>query len=157
MAKIVLPLAEYPRPQLERNSYFCLNGTWEYAITQSEEIPTTFDGNITVPFSPETELSGVKKSVKPEDFLYYKKEFKYESSMENDKLILHFGAVDQIAEVFINGKSVIKHVGGFLPFSVDIKPFIKKTKNGNENFRFYFIFFTKPTHERGGGCERNHR
>lgn len=129
MAKIVLPLAEYPRPQLERNSYFCLNGTWEYAITQSEEIPTTFDGNITVPFSPETELSGVKKPVKPEDFLYYKKEFKYESSMENDKLILHFGAVDQIAEVFINGKSVIKHVGGFLPFSVDIKPFIKKTKN----------------------------
>ena len=129
MAKIVLPLAEYPRPQLERNSYFCLNGTWEYAITQSEEIPTTFDGFITVPFSPETELSGVKKSVKPEDFLYYKKEFKYESSMENDKLILHFGAVDQIAEVFINGKSVIKHVGGFLPFSVDIKPFIKKTKN----------------------------
>ena len=129
MTKIILPLAEYPRPQLERDSYFCLNGSWEYAITQSEEIPETFDGTITVPYSPETPLSGVNKTVKPEDFLYYKKEFKFEKSMDNDKLILHFGAVDQIAEVYVNSKLVIKHVGGFLPFEVDIKPFIKKTKN----------------------------
>lgn len=129
MGKIVLPLQEYPRPQLERDSYFCLNGTWEYAITQTPDIPENFDGNITVPFSPETPLSGVKKAVKPEDFLFYKKEFKYEKAMDNDKLILHFGAVDQIADVYINGKLVISHVGGFLPFSVDIKPFIKRTRN----------------------------
>lgn len=129
MGKVTIPLSEYPRPQLVRKSYFCLNGLWDYAITKSEDFPETYDGQILVPYSPETPLSGVKKSVKPEDFLYYRKEFKYSDSMDNDKLILHFGAVDQVAEVYVNGKLVIKHEGGFLPFNVDIKPFIKKTKN----------------------------
>lgn len=129
MAKNVLPLSEYPRPQLKRDSYFCLNGEWEYAIKKESDFPEKYDGLINVPYSPETPLSGVKKTVNPEDFLFYRKEFKYEKTMENDQLILHFGAVDQIAEVFINDKFVFKHVGGFLPFHFDIKPFIKKTKN----------------------------
>lgn len=129
MGRIALPLAEYPRPQLERSSYYCLNGVWEYAITKSDKFPTEYDGSIIVPFSPETPASGVEKSVKPDDFLYYRTEFHYVKSMDNDKLILHFGAVDQIAEVYINGKFAYKHVGGYLPFEVDIKPFIKKTVN----------------------------
>ena len=129
MEKNLIPLSEYPRPQLTRNSYFCLNGLWEYAITSDENIPEKFEGTILVPYSPETPLSTVKKHVKPTDYLYYKKEFKYQESMANDRLLLHFGAVDQIAEVYINNKFVFKHVGGFLPFNVDIKPFIKKTKN----------------------------
>lgn len=129
MGKVTLPLAEYPRPQLVRNSYFCLNGVWDYAITQDEALPEQYDGQIVVPFSPETPASGVKRTVKPEDFLYYHTEFHYSKAMDNDKLILHFGAVDQVAEVYINNKFAYKHVGGFLPFEFDIKPFIKKTIN----------------------------
>ena len=119
------PLSEYPRPQLKRDSYICLNGYWEYAIKQSEEIPSVFDGQILVPYSPEVDKSGVNKKVMPEDYLFYRLKYEIPKDFIKDKVILHFGAVDQIAEVFINGRFAIKHVGGFLPFSIDIKPFLK--------------------------------
>ena len=119
-----IPLSEYPRPQFKRDSFICLNGYWEYAIKQTEEIPSVYDGQILVPFSPEVEKSGVNKKVMPEDYLFYHLKYEIPKEFIKDKVILHFGAVDQIAEVFINGKLAIKHVGGFLPFSIDIKPFL---------------------------------
>ena len=122
------PLSEYPRPQFKRDSYICLNGTWEYAIRKEETIPESFDGEILVPYSPEVEKSGVNKEVMPDDYLFYRLNYKIPKEFIKDKVILHFGAVDQIAEVFINGQFAIKHIGGFLPFSVDIKPFLKDNK-----------------------------
>ena len=122
------PLSEYPRPQFKRDSYICLNGTWEYAIRKEETIPESFDGEILVPYSPEVEKSGVNKVVMPDDYLFYRLRYEIPKEFIKDKVILHFGAVDQIAEVFINGKFAIKHIGGFLPFSVDIKPFLKDNK-----------------------------
>ena len=119
------PLSEYPRPQFKRDSYICLNGIWEYAIRKEETIPDSFDGEILVPYSPEVEKSGVNKVVMPDDYLFYRLNYVIPKEFIKDKVILHFGAVDQIAEVFINGKFAIKHIGGFLPFSVDIKPFLK--------------------------------
>ena len=119
------PLSEYPRPQFKRDSYICLNGYWEYAIRKEEIIPDSFDGPILVPYSPEVEKSGVNKVVMPDDYLFYRLKTTIPSDFIKDKIILHFGAVDQIAEVFINGQFAIKHIGGFLPFSVDIKPFLK--------------------------------
>ena len=118
------PLSEYPRPQFKRNSYICLNGLWEYAIRGIESIPGVYDGQILVPYSPEVEKSGVNKVVKPNDYLFYRLKYEIPKDFIKDKVILHFGAVDQIAEVFINGKFTIEHVGGFLPFSLDIKPFL---------------------------------
>ena len=118
------PLSEYPRPQLKRDSYICLNGLWEYAIRGIESIPEVYDGQILVPFSPEVEKSGVNKIVNPNDYLFYRLKYEIPKDFIENKVILHFGAVDQIAEVFINGKFAIKHVGGFLPFSLDIKPFL---------------------------------
>lgn len=123
-----MPLSEYPRPQLKRDSYICLNGLWEYAIRKEETIPDTFDGQILVPYSPEVEKSGVNKVVMPDDYLFYRLNYEIPKDFIKDKVILHFGAVDQIAEVFINGNLVTKHVGGFLPFSVDIIPFLNGTK-----------------------------
>ena len=120
-----VPLSEYPRPQLKRDSYICLNGQWEYAIRKEETIPESFDGQILVPYSPEVEKSGVNKVVMPDDYLFYRLKYQIPADFIKDKVILHFGAVDQIAEVYINGEFAIKHIGGFLPFSVDIKPFIK--------------------------------
>ena len=119
------PLSEYPRPQFKRDSYICLNGIWEYAIRKEETIPESFDGEILVPYSPEVEKSGVNKEVMPDDYLFYRLNYEIPKEFIKDKVILHFGAVDQIAEVLINGKFAIKHNGGFLPFSVDIKPFLK--------------------------------
>ena len=119
------PLSEYPRPQLKRDSYICLNGLWEYAIRGIESIPDVYDGQILVPYSPEVEKSGVNKKVNPNDYLFYHLKYEIPSDFIKDKVILHFGAVDQIAEVFINGQFAVKHVGGFLPFSLDIKPFLK--------------------------------
>ena len=122
------PLSEYPRPQLKRDSYICLNGYWEYAIRTIESIPDVFDGQILVPYSPEVEKSGVNKVVGPSDYLFYRLNYEIPQDFIKDKVILHFGAVDQIAELFINGKFVLKHVGGFLPFSCDIKPYLKCNK-----------------------------
>ena len=122
------PLSEYPRPQLKRDSYICLNGYWEYAIRTIESIPDVFDGQILVPYSPETEKSGVNKTITPKDYLFYRLRYEIPQEFIKDKVILHFGAVDQIAELFINGKFVMKHVGGFLPFSCDIKPYLKDNK-----------------------------
>ena len=123
-----IPLSEYPRPQLKRESYICLNGLWDYAIRGIESIPDVFDGKILVPYSPEVEKSGVNKVVKPNDYLFYRLDYKMPTDFIKDKVILHFGAVDQIAEVFINGKFALKHIGGFLPFELDIKPFLTDNK-----------------------------
>ena len=122
------PLSEYPRPQFKRDSYICLNGYWEYAIRTIEAIPDVFDGQILVPYSPETEKSGVNKTITPNDYLFYRLRYEIPQDFIKDKVILHFGAVDQIAELFINGKFVMKHVGGFLPFSCDIKPYLEDNK-----------------------------
>ena len=102
------PLSEYPRPQFKRDSYICLNGTWEYAIRKEETIPESFDGEILVPYSPEVEKSGVNKEVMPDDYLFYRLHYEIPKEFIKDKVILHFGAVDQIAEVFINGQFAIK-------------------------------------------------
>ena len=126
---VTKPLSEYPRPQLQRDSYICLNGEWEYAIKKTIDIPFAFDGKIQIPYSPETPLSGVKKIVHPNEWLFYRKELEFPKGFIKDKVFLHFGAVDQIAEVFINDAFVGEHIGGFLPFSFDIKPFLKRNKN----------------------------
>ena len=128
MSQNKIPLSEYPRPQFKRDSYICLNGYWEYAIRKEEEIPSKFDGEILVPFSPEVSKSGVNKTVLPDDYLFYRLNYQIPQDFIKDKVILHFGAVDQIAELFINGEYVIKHVGGFLPFNVDIKPYLKNNE-----------------------------
>ena len=114
-------LAEYPRPQLERNSYLNLNGYWDYAIKASGDgLPRDFEGKILVPFSPESELSGVGRSLNPDQVLWYRRRIRLPNGFRKSRLMLHFGAVDQAAAVFINGKSVGGHVGGFTPFTLDV-------------------------------------
>jgi len=123
------PLSEYPRPQLVRDSYLSLNGVWEYAIREDDKIPSKFDGEIIVPFSPETNKNGNIKTLQPNQYLFYRKKIDFTGFEIKDKVILRFLAVDQIAEVFVNGKFVGKHVGGFLPFSYEIKRILKENDN----------------------------
>lgn len=124
-----LPLSEYPRPQLYRDSYKSLNGYWDYKISKDSELPTSYDGKILVSFSPESPLSGVNHILQPDEYLFYHLEFSLSDFVVLDKLLLHFLAVDQIAEVYINGHYLGKHIGGFLPFSFDIRPYINADKN----------------------------
>ena len=115
------PLPEYPRPQLRRDSYLNLNGRWQYAIRNGKEKePVSYDGEIVVPFSPESFLSGVMKKVMPEDRLWYRRTFTLPEGFRKDKVLVHFGAVDQSCQVYVNGRLAGSHEGGYLPFSCDV-------------------------------------
>lgn len=120
-------LGEYPRPQLRRDNYTILNGYWNYCISTDLIMPERFDGKILVPFSPESILSGVNRQLKPKEILWYERILTLTVKPKDKKCILHFGAVDQYCEVYINHQKVAEHLGGYLPFSIDIT---KKLEEG---------------------------
>ena len=108
-------MTEYPRPQMKRASFFSLCGEWDLFVGEQE-----FLGKITVPFVPESRISGIGRSLKKGEKYLYRKNFYFSESLENKRLLLHFGAVDQIAEVWLNGELIGEHIGGYLPFVFDI-------------------------------------
>lgn len=116
-------LNEYPRPQFKRNSYLNLNGFWEFSISKDPK-NKSYPEKILVPFSPETPLSKIHKTVATDDFLFYRKKITFDKNFIKDKVFLHFGAVDQICDVWINSHFIVQHVGGFTPFTVDITSYI---------------------------------
>jgi len=121
-------LQEYPRPLLQRKSYVNLNGYWEYAITKKFRRPEVYDGRILVPFSPESVLSGVCRQLQPDEYLWYRTRLPIEPDKLNagERLILHFGAVDQACLIYVNGQEAGRHIGGYLPFSVDITEYCRE-------------------------------
>lgn len=128
MNKQLVPLSEYPRMIMQRDSYLSLNGEWEYAIKDDGIMPRQYDGQIIVPFSPESPLSGVNKTLMPHQFLFYRRKFTLDDTFIKDKTILHFGAIDQAARIFLNGVMIQDFdfsIGGFHPFSIDISSQVK--------------------------------
>lgn len=122
-------LTEYPRPQLKRNNYFILNGRWDYKITDSKLSPKKYTGKVLVPFSPESVLSGVGEQLQPDEVLWYHRSIEIQEVYPNKKCILHFGAVDQWCKVYVNQEQVGEHLGGYLPFSIDITKQLKAGTN----------------------------
>ncbi|MCW2761344.1 MAG: Beta-galactosidase [Marmoricola sp.] len=114
------PLPEYPRPQLVREHWVNLNGVWEHAFTATADRPTSYDGPIVVPFSPEAPLSVVERQLQPDEWLWYRRSFTAPDLPRGGRVLLHFGAVDQSCTVWVNGDEVGAHVGGYLPFSFDV-------------------------------------
>ncbi len=124
------PLPEYPRPQLVRQDWQNLNGRYEYAITGiDDKFPEKYDGEIIVPFAPECYLSGVSRTVDSDNYLWYRRSFSLDSCFNGKRVMLNFGAVDWTCWVFINGKLVGEHKGGYVPFSIDITSEIVEGKN----------------------------
>lgn len=124
-----IPHNVYPRPQLQRECWQNLNGSWDYAITDDDSIPSSFSGKILVPFAAESLLSGVQKPVLPGEFLWYFRSFTIAHFDPQKRTLLHFGAVDRSCTVFINEKCAGGHTGGYAPFTLDITDFVTEREN----------------------------
>ena len=120
------PLPEYPRPQLVRESYLNLNGVWDYTVESGDERKS---GRIVVPFSPESLLSGCDFQLQKDEVLVYERTFTLPEGFRKDRVLLHFGAVDQVCTVFVNGQDVGGHEGGYLPFTLDITDALAEGEN----------------------------
>ncbi len=124
-------LPEYPRPIMERQEWQNLNGMWKYAIRdKGEAAPQAYDGDILVPFAVESSLSGVGKHPTETQELWYSREFNVPKTWTGKRVLLHFGAVDWKADVWVNNVRVGGHTGGFTPFSLDITDALA-AKGGN--------------------------
>lgn len=118
---------EYPRPQMKRASYLPLNGEWELSVLKNgTETPV---GTVKVPFPPESPLSGIGRTLEKGEKWLYRRSFTLPEGFVQDKLILHFGAVDQVAVVRVNGKEAAHHEGGYLPFDADVSGYIRGAVN----------------------------
>ncbi len=144
-------LTEHPHPQFERETYLTINGLWDFAVVDVGENaaslwatmapPQNFDGQIIVPFSPETVISGVNCHIRPSELLWYRRLISLRE-IENaaaprgglradDRVILHFEAVDYACSCWVDGVNVGTHVGGYLPFSFDVTEAVRDGRNSN--------------------------
>ena len=118
---------EYPRPTLVRAAWQNLNGLWEYAVTDKDRTtaPSQFDGQILVPFCLESALSGVMRPLQPDQRLWYRRNFAVPQQWQGQRILLHFGAVDWQTTVYLNGRELGSHRGGYDPFTFDITGTLK--------------------------------
>ena len=118
-----VPLSEYPRPQMKRDSYLCLNGQWNLQFISDGKDAKTY--SILVPYSPESVYSGVQRTLQPHETMRYSRHVSFPEAVDftTHKLLLHFGAVDYRALIYINGQQVFEHIGGYLPFEVEVPYF----------------------------------
>ena len=115
-----IPLSEYPRPQMVRDSYLCLNGVWDLRFLSDAEKEST-PVQVLVPYSPESEFSGVNRTLRNYETMIYSRHVDFpDTDLSGSRLLLHFGAVDYRAVVFVDKKPVAEHTGGYLPFTVEV-------------------------------------
>lgn len=132
-----LPRPEYPRPQFEREAWMNLNGTWSFDFDFGEsgkdrnyQNSQDLGKQILVPYCPESKLSGVQHV----DFIncmWYQRKISIPSDWNNKKIFLNFGAVDYMAEIYIDGNMIQRHYGGSSSFSVDVTRFVKAGQEHN--------------------------
>ena len=117
-------LNAYPRPQFKRDSYYCLNGIWQFTVSKKSDMPDKYVETIRVPYPPESVLSGINRRIQPDDYMFYRTVFSLPRGFIKERVLLHFGAVDQKCDVYINSVYLGTHEGGYLPFSFDISDYL---------------------------------
>ena len=113
------PHSYHPTPQFKRSNFLSLNGEWDFCL-DTNKVASIYDKKITVPFCPESPASGIETAVLPEHYLHYRKSFTLPEGFKRECVFLHFGAVDQICEVYLNSTLLGTHEGGYIPFSFDV-------------------------------------
>ena len=116
---------EYPRPQMARKDWLNLNGLWDFGVAGKDATRATFQTQILVPFPVESALSGVMRPVSENDRLWYRRTFDLPGHWRGRRVLLHFGAVDYEATVWVNGQEIGRHRGGYDAFSFDITEAVK--------------------------------
>ncbi len=145
-----IPWNEYPRPMLKRDSFYCLNGRWSF---RAEGVETPEE--ILVPFPPESLLSGICADMGERPRLHYQKTFVLPTGFARGRVILHFGAVDQVARVTLNGHFAGEHVGGYNAFSFDVTHLLKNGENRlevdvSDDLPDHILPWGKQKRDRGG-------
>ena len=120
------PWQSHPRPQMRRISFWNLNGLWDFEISPSPDLPEQFSKTILVPFPPQSLLSGIHTPIPEDHFLFYRKQFPCPPDSRNGRILLHIGATDQIAAVWLNGTFLGEHIGGYESFSFDVTAFLQE-------------------------------
>ena len=148
------PWKTYPRPQMKRDSYVNLNGEWDFTVSAKEALPARYDRKIRVPFCPESQLSGLKNHPRDGDFLFYRRTFALPAGFCRGLVLLHIGAADQIADIYVNQKALSRHVGGYEAITVDITDALEE-KNElvirvTDDLRSHVLPYGKQTLKRGG-------
>ena len=115
-----IPWDVYPRPQMKRDSFYCLNGEWQLSIDDDSPRP------IRVPFCPESRLSGVGLPPADVTVMSYEKTFTLPEGFNRGRVILHFGAVDSCATIHVNGNTIGSHAGGYEAFSLDVTDYLQE-------------------------------
>lgn len=143
------PWEIYPRPQLRRESYFNLNGIWELSVEGQAE-----SFSIRVPFCPECLLSGLNKHFPEGSILSYRRHFQLPKDFNKGRVLLHIGAADQIAEVYVNNKHIGRHEGGYTAFTFDITEALNEENlleiRCTDDLRDLSMPYGKQTLKRGG-------
>ena len=147
------PHSYYPRPSMVRESYLSLNGEWSFGTSKSAD-DAEYRERILVPFPPESRLSGIERSIAKDEYMHYKRSVHLPHGFINERVILHFGAIDQEAWVYVNGSLVATRLGGYIPFEADITELIS-----GEEFELHVVCkdsldkkypYGKQTDKRGG-------
>ena len=148
------PWQNYPRPQLKRDSYLNLNGKWDFTVSENSDLPESYDKTILVPFCPESLLSGIHQHFPEGSYLYYRRKLILPKGFQKDRVLLHFGAVDQYAEIYVNGTLAGSHTGGYEAFTVDITDYLQEENElvvrAMDDLRSKVLPYGKQTLNRGG-------